>query len=38
MSDVKNVRTGKPKVGGAISREPLGTQLTTGATTALASG
>lgn len=35
MSDVKNITTGKPKVGGAVSRAVLGTTLPTDAKTAL---
>lgn len=35
MSDVKNVSTAKPKVGGAVSVAPLGTKLPTDSTTAL---
>ena len=35
MADVKNVTAGKPKVGGAIFRAPLGTTLPTDATTNL---
>lgn len=35
MSDVANVTTGKPKVGGAVYRAPAGTALPTDATTAL---
>ena len=35
MSDVKNVTTGKPKVGGAVFCAPVGTALPTDATTAL---
>lgn len=35
MSDVQNVTTAKPKVGGAIYSAPLGTALPTDATTAL---
>lgn len=35
MSDVKNVSTAKPKVGGAVSVAPLGTTLPTDAITAL---
>ncbi|MFI3619685.1 phage tail tube protein [Enterococcus avium] len=35
MSDVKNVTTAKPKVGGAVYSAPLGTALPTDATTTL---
>lgn len=35
MPDAKNVTAGKPKVGGAVFRAPLGTALPTDATTAL---
>lgn len=35
MSDVKNVTTAKPKVGGAVYSAPLGTELPKDATTAL---
>lgn len=35
MSDANNVSAGKPKVGGAIFRAPLGTTLPTDVTTAL---
>lgn len=35
MSNAQNVTVGKPKVGGAVFRAPLGTELPTDATTAL---
>lgn len=35
MTEVKNVSVGKPKVGGAVSRAPVGTVLPTNAVTAL---
>ena len=35
MPNVENVTTGKPKVGGAVYRAPVGTTLPTDATTAL---
>lgn len=38
MNDATNVTAGKPKVGGAVFKAPLGTELPTTATGSLASG